>query len=128
MKLNKAHLRYPIHDWINTKNSYWYPGDDYAEWERCPRCRLIPKIRITEDMQRTTCGCWRASGDRWQVAAESRNSYVTRKGSDKGYNYNALKQNWNTYCQTGKLKFKLGTRFRFGFIWEPMLGIVRKQG
>ena len=27
MKLDKAHRRYPVHDWINVKNSYWYPGD-----------------------------------------------------------------------------------------------------
>ena len=127
MKLNKAHLRYPVHRGINVGNSYWYPSD-YVEWKRCPRCSLVPKVRITEDMQRTACGCWRSLGDRWEVGAESRSSYVARKGSDKGYNFSALKDNWNTYCTTGKLKFKLGARFRFGFVWESLFGIVKRRG
>lgn len=127
MKLNKAHLRYPVHNRINVRNSYWYPSD-YIEWKRCPRCNLVPKVRITEDMQRTACGCWRSLGDRWEVGAESRNSYVARKRSDKGYNFSALKDNWNTYCTTGKLKFKLGARFRFGFVWESLFGIVKRRG
>ena len=127
MKLNKAHLRYPTQDWNAAPNSYWQPPN-ISEWDKCRRCGLRPRIRVTNDMRRTSCGCWRSEGDRWQIAAEARSSYVRRKGCDKGYDRDALRENWNTYCRTGKLKFKLGTRFRFGFIWEPLLGIVRKQG
>ena len=79
-------------------------------------------------MQRTTCGCWRSLGDRWEVAAESRSSYVARKGSDKGYNFTALKDNWNIYCTTGKLKFKLGERFRFSWFWRGLFALKKKRG
>lgn len=109
MKLNKSHLRCPVHDWIKVRKDYSYPSD-YVEWKRCPRCKLVPKIGIKEDSPRTACGCWRSLGDRWEIGIDA------RKGSCEGYNFTALKDNWNTYCATGKLKFKLGKGFSFSWI------------
>ncbi len=126
MKLSKAHLRYPKHIWNNAPNSWWCP-DNISTWEKCPRCELRPRIFVTENMRRASCGCWRSVGDRWQIAAESRSSYVNRKGSDTGHNRDGLRENWNTYCRTGKIKFKLGTRTRFGFFWKPLFGLDRKR-
>ena len=126
MKLSKAHLKYPVHSGVNVGNSYWVPSD-YVKWKRCPNCSLVPKIRITEDIQRTACGCWSSLGDRWEIEAESRSSYVAIKGSDKDYNFNALKDNWNTYCTTGKLKFKPARRFRLGWFFTGLFGLKKKQ-
>jgi len=126
MKLDKAHKRYPVHSWNNAPNSWWYPAN-HSEWEKCPRCGLRPKIRVTNSMRRACCGCWRSEGDRWQIAAESRASYVTRMGSDTGHDKDALRKNWNIYCTTGQIRFKLGGS-RYGWIFRSLFGLSKKRG
>lgn len=107
MNLNKSHLNHPSYSFYNTGSDYRFPSDGHV-WKTCPRCYLTPKVKITDGLRRTACGCWKASGDRWQVAAESKDSYYYRKRTHKGFDEDNLRKNWNEYCSTGKLNFPLG--------------------
>lgn len=81
--------------------------EDIDEWKQCPKCGLKPKVWVYDNGRSTGCGCGRSLYDHFSVFAESIGSVVKRTGGKRcsEYDRNGLKNNWNTYCETGEIVF-----------------------
>lgn len=80
-------------------DAYKYPAD-IENWLPCPCCGLKPKVWQFDNGQQTACGCGNSKYDHFAVFAESIMSYHKRNnGILKGYDSDALRKNWNEYCQ-----------------------------
>lgn len=85
----------------NCIDAYKEP-DDSESWTSCPKCGLKPKIWVFDNGRFTACGCWESKYDGFRVEAESIMTAHLRDGNTKNYNSNALKENWNNYCERNK--------------------------
>ena len=94
---------YPAHGW------HYYIGDYKdveGEWLPCPKCGLVPKIRIFDNGRSTACGCWKSKYDNFSIHAESIRSVAKRcDGSIADYDFDELRLNWNHWCKTGEELF-----------------------
>ena len=70
-------------------------------WLNCPCCGLKPKIWEFDNGRQTACGCANDKYNHFSVVAESIMScHVRNNGNLSEYDGDALRKNWNEYCQT----------------------------
>jgi hypothetical protein len=77
-------------------------------WENCPCCGLQPKEWVFDNGRSTACGCWESRYDHFSIHAESIMS-VHKRTEGKNmteYDSDALRKNWNHWCETGEVLFK----------------------
>lgn len=87
------------------------PVEDPQEWEECPKCGFKPLIWEFDNGRFTACGCGEGDYEKnhLTIRAESIGSYLNRLETYKSNKYKSwydeyneeLKNNWNTYCETG---------------------------
>lgn len=86
------------------------PVENPSEWLPCPECGLKPLVWTFDNGRYTACGCGEDQYDHIQIRAESICSYFDRRDTYKHEKYgdcwpdeydNELRDNWNTYCETG---------------------------
>lgn len=95
----KFNCGYMVHSYIDSIDAYIEPDGD---WLSCPCCGLKPKVWSFSNGRSTSCGCWNTRYDHFSIQAESIMSVHTRcDGSIVEYDSDALRKNWNEYCQTG---------------------------
>lgn len=86
---------------------YKYP-EDIDEWKECPFCGCKPKVWRFDNGRSTACGCLLQEYNQYNhfaIFAESVMSVYTRTGFTKEYEIDGLKNNWNVFCETGKIVF-----------------------
>lgn len=95
-----------------TANNFYYCIENYVvptgEWNRCPRCGLRPKVWIYDNGESTACGCWETMYDHFSIYAESIMSVYRRTHGNRMIEYDddALRKNWNHFCETGEVFFE----------------------
>lgn len=90
--------------WLELIDSFVDPENPHL-WQKCPRCKLRPKIWTFDNGRFAACGCHNTMYDHFTVQAESIASVVKRTGGFIGYNSDDLRKNWNYFVSTGKHKF-----------------------
>ena len=91
-------------------NDFYKPVEDPNEWLPCPECGLKPLVWIFDNGRYTACGCGENEHEHFLIRAESIYSYFDRRNNYNHEKYgkswpdeydNELRENWNTYCETG---------------------------
>lgn len=97
--------QYTPHNYHNCIDAYKNPE---GEWLKCPCCGLYPKVWEFDNGRSTACGCWEDQYRHFSIHAESINSVHKRTGGTNMLEYDsgALRKNWNTWCETGKIVFE----------------------
>jgi len=75
-------------------------------WLKCPNCGLRPKVWVFDNGRHTACGCGKDKYNHFSIQAKSIMSYYYRNnnGTIDGYDSNELRDNWNHWVKTGKLR------------------------
>lgn len=96
---------YETHIATNCIDSYREPD---GEWLNCPNCNLKPLVWLFDNGRSTACGCWNTKYDHFSIYAESIMSvYKRTEGKNiTEYDSDALRKNWNHYCETGEVLFE----------------------
>ena len=94
-------------------------------WEPCPRCGLRPRVWEFDNGRSTMCACMNAEDPynpyrHFSINAESIMSVVLRspnKMSAKEYDVDALRKNWNEWCNTGRIVFDHDKEYEENHRW-----------
>ena len=107
-------FRSQVHNLID---DYKFP-DNVEEWLPCPECGLRPKVWEFDNGRDAACGCHNSMYDHRSIAAESILSLVHRQnGSCLGYDRDALRNNWNHWCETGEDRFPKPKMYKEKGMW-----------
>ncbi len=83
--------------------------DNPENWKHCPNCGLIPRVWVFDNGRCTGCGCGQDKYHHFYICAESIMSHIKHSRNGKstiGYDSDALRKNWNHYCETGEILFR----------------------
>lgn len=91
-------------------DDFYKPVEKPEEWKVCPVCKVKPLVWEFDNGRYAKCGCENA------VRAESTLSFITRNENkfaldNEKFDYmsefkDALRDNWNAYCEENVDKFK----------------------
>lgn len=103
----KRETGYSSHLQHNCIDAYEAPKGD---WHNCPNCGLQPRVWQFDNGRQTACGCWKSKFDQHSVKAESICSVHKRTNGNQmnEYDSDALRNNWNHWCETGDHLFIVG--------------------
>lgn len=103
-----------VEEYLNGVGSYccisaYEKVENPQDWKNCPNCGLIPKAWVFDNGRFTGCGCGENQYHHFYVGAESVMSCVVNSDTGESaasYDGDALRKNWNHYCETGEILFK----------------------